>query len=127
MGIWIPSQALEPSSRMISLENHSLDLGHSLKVNVADHHGPDESKSHDTSSDGQHPGLGVSVSLLDSNASDAADRIAELGVEILVNTFEVGHRGIGKESAKGVGVGVLPDDTGDGSTHGITDGTDDIE
>lgn len=127
MGIWIPSQALEPSSKMISLEDHSLDLGHSLKVNVADHHGPDESKSEDTCSDSQHAGLGVSVSLLDSNASGAANGVAELGVETLVDVLKVGHRGVGEESEEGIGVGVLPDDTGDGSTHSITDGTDDVE
>lgn len=127
MGIWIPSQALEPFSKTISLEDHSLDLGHSLKVNVADHHGPDESKSKDTSSDSQHAGLGVTVSLLDSKASDAANGVAELSGEILVNVLEVVHRRVGEESAEGVGVGVLPDDTGDGSTNTITDGTDDIE
>lgn len=127
MGIRIRSQALEPSSKIISLEDHSLDLGHSLEVNVADHHGPNESKSEDTSSDSQHTGLGVTVGLLNSHASGAANRVADLGIEILVDVFEIGHRGFGKESAKGVGVGVLPDNTGDGSAHAITDGTDDVE
>lgn len=109
------------------LEDHTLDLLQLAQVNVANQDDPDEGQSHNTHTSRQHARLGIAVRMLDSQTRLAANRVAQLGIDILVNHGEVGHRLLGEVPLQGIGEGVCPDGARDGSAQGITDGTHDIQ
>src|SRR4051794_30190471 len=97
------------------LENNTLDLRHSLKINVTDHHDPDEAQSHETSANSQHSGLSVTIGVLNSDTSGSSHIIAELGREIIIDSSIIGHSSLGQVHIQGVRVGVLPDSSGNSS------------
>lgn len=65
--------------------------------------------------------------MLDGQARLAADGVAKLCIQVLVDHVEVVHRVGGEVHHQGVGEGVCPDGTRDRRADGASDGSNDVE
>lgn len=98
-----------------------------LEVDVPDHKHPDQTQTHQTGPHRQHPGLRVSIGLLDTQPLGGVRCVAELGVQAVVDVGEVAQRVFRQVPLQGLFESVCPDGSGDGVADGPADVAHDVE
>src|SRR3954466_10087624 len=114
----IKGESLKASSS--TLEHNTLSLLDLVQVNVSDHQGPENAKTHQTSSSSKHSCLRITIGGLNCQSGRRSDGVAELGWKVFVDQIDVVHGRIREPGLQSFVEGVGPDGTTDSGTSGIT-------
>lgn len=111
----------------ISLKDHTLDLGHLLKVDIPNKQRPEDTKRDNARPGRQHPSLRIPIRCLDSQSRRGSNFILLLQIQILIDRVELRHRRRRQIPRERFLERIRPDSTGDSAPHCSADGADDTQ